>query len=412
MNLKTLKNSSYILLAQGLVKVIAFFYTIFLARSLGVENFGLYIVALSYFVLISSLSDFGISRFLIKETTGNRNNLTNLLPNIIFFRLFGIFLIILLFILFAYFLDPVKNRASLSIIAAIAILPQAISLTVDNILIARQKFSISALVMVITSLTTTLTGYILITKGFGALGAVSSLLIGQFVYALALLGFSVKENIDFLKPIRVENLKKILLGSLPYGLLGLLGLLYFRIDAILLAYLKGPYDTGIYGAAYKFLEATVIIPAALSVVLFPQLVRLQGKKIQEIKTLTKKVIFYMAGLGLIITIGFILILPFFINAFLPKFASSIEVIRILSLAIPFMFIHIPLSQVLLSSDKYLKHLLMLSLAPLALNIALNLLFIPAWGYIASSWITVFSDVFSLLILYLVIRIYFFKDEHS
>ena len=62
-----LKQSSWLFFAQILTRVIGFFYTIFLANSLGVLDFGLYSVGLAYFSIISSLADFGFNRFLIRE---------------------------------------------------------------------------------------------------------------------------------------------------------------------------------------------------------------------------------------------------------------------------------------------------------------------------------------------------------
>ena len=41
-----------------------------------------------------------------------------------------------------------------------------------------------------------------------------------------------------------------MIGSLPYGLLGILGLLYFRIDTILLSYLRGNFETEIAAGTY------------------------------------------------------------------------------------------------------------------------------------------------------------------
>ena len=64
-----LKQSSWLIGAQILSRIIGFFYTIFLARNLGVSDYGLFSVGLAYFSIISSFSDFGFNRYLIKEAS-------------------------------------------------------------------------------------------------------------------------------------------------------------------------------------------------------------------------------------------------------------------------------------------------------------------------------------------------------
>jgi O-antigen/teichoic acid export membrane protein len=64
-----LKNSSYLLSAQLIAKVLSFFYAFYLARQLGVVEFGNYSIALSYFSVLSSVVDLGVSRYLIREVS-------------------------------------------------------------------------------------------------------------------------------------------------------------------------------------------------------------------------------------------------------------------------------------------------------------------------------------------------------
>lgn len=409
---KIFKNSSYLILAQGFVKVISFIYTLYLAKILGVSEFGLFIVALSYFSLVSSISDLGISRFLIRETAREKVNLASLISNILLLRLIITTIFTLVFILVMINFDLDIMRANLSLIAVLAIIPQAIGLTFDNIFIAFQKLSVSAIALIITTVSTIILGVFLISLGFGAMGAVMSLLLGQIFYSLFLLFFAAKKGIKFNIKLEKKVLKQVLKGSLPYGLLATLGVLYFRIDVILLSYLKGSYDAGIYGAAYKFLEALVFIPSTISLALFPILVKLHEVNQNEIKKVILNILIVMGGLGFFATIGFIFILPFVLGILLPDYSGSITTIKILSLALPFMFIHVPLSQILLSSDKYLKPLIIISFLPVTLNIILNWSFIPQYGYLAAAWVTVISDIFSLVMLLIILQKYFLSKKNG
>ncbi len=403
-----LKNSAYLWGGQVFIKLVAFFYNIYLANSLGVSDFGLYSVALSYFSLISPICDFGILRYLVREVAKDRKELTSIMSNVFIIRALFMVVVFIFFSALVYIFDPDKLRASLEILAIFAVVPQALSLTLDGIFIAIQKVSLSAIGSVILNLATTITGFLLISSGLGSHGAVYALIIGQIIYALFLFVLYIKEGFKFRLNFKYENVKPIILGSLPYGILGVLGLIYFKIDTLLLSYMKGSYDTGLYSAAYKFLEALVFIPSSVATASFPVLARLHEEDREQIKQYYFKSLKLLGVISLIIVVLYILFLPTVIKLFLPQFEASIGAILILAWTIPFMFIHIPGTIVLLSTDKYLKPVIYLSIFTVSFNVIANLIFIPEFGFIASSWITVLSEVLSFLVFFVLLQKKVFK----
>lgn len=404
-----LKQTSWIFGAQALGRIIGFFYTIFLARSLGVEDFGLYSAALAYYSLFAALADFGFSRFLVREIARGTLNLAEVFSNITILRLTITSFLFAIFSLFLYFLDPDKFRVSLTLLAVLTVLPASIAQTADSIFIAMQKMKLSAFSLVTLNIATTLAGIFLLNSGFGVTGAVVALIFGQVVYFVILFIFLKRQKVPIISIVKLKILKQALIGSLPYGLLAILGLIYFRIDTLMLSYMRGNFETGIYSAGYKFLEALIFIPNSLSIVLFPTLAKLHGHDLDKIKLLFFQSIKIMLLLSAFVFVAYNLILPPFIRFFLPNYLPSIDVIRILSLTVPFMFIHVPVSQILLSTDKYLKAVILISFLPLLFNIILNLIFIPRFGFLAASWITVASDVLSTVILLFFIKKLVFKN---
>lgn len=398
-----LRQTSWLLSAQILTKTIGFFYTIFLAKSLGVEEFGLLIVSLAYFSIISSIADFGFNRYLIREVAKEKGNISEILSNIVLLRLtltsvvFGIFAFTL------YLFDSDKFRVLLILMAVLAILPQSVALTFDGIFVALKKLQFSAIALIISSLFNAILGFYLISQRVGAMGAVDSLIISQLIYVLVLLMFLFNNKILPISFVTLPIIKKALIGSLPYGLLAVLGLLYFRIDAILLSYLKGNFETGIYGASYKFLEAIIFIPSSFAAALFPSLTKLHDENLLQMKKLYFKSVKLMSILGISLLACYLLILPQVIRIFLPSYLGAIDAIRILSLSIPFIFAATPGVQVLLSTEKYLKPVLLISVFTLIFNVSLNLLFIPKFGFLGASWITVLSDILSFTIFFVLIN---------
>ncbi len=407
-----LKQTTWLLLAQGITRIIGFFYLIFLAKNLGVYDFGLFTVALAYFSIVSSMADFGFNRFLIREAARDKLKIAQLVWNVLMLRLTLTSVVFALFALGLYILDPIKVRVNLILLAVLAILPQCMALTFDGIFVALQNFKFSALALFISSISTVLLGVYLVGKGLGPTGAVTALIFGQLMLALTLFIFLQIRGVLSLSNISGGLLKKALLGSLPYGMLGILGLLYFRIDAIILIYLRGSYETGLYGVSYRFLEAIIFIPGAFGAVLFPNLASLHQRNLAQMKKLYFKSLKLMAILGLALLLGYIFILPPIFMLFLPQFLPATQAIKILALSIPFIFMATPGVQVLLSTEKYLKKIIFFSFFTVAFNIILNLIFIPGFGFLAAAWITVASDVLSFVLFYSFISRKIFANDKN
>ncbi len=404
------KNSIYLLFAQSSIKVISFFYSIFLARSLGVEGFGLYIVALTYFSLLSAVSDFGFNRFLIKEGAINQESVHKYIGASILIRasLVSVFFAALSiwFILF----DKDSLRVAISNLAILAVLPQAFSFTFDSILASRQKFKNSAMGLLVLSFATTVSGVFLVGFGFGPIGAVVSLILGQIIYAAFLVMVVGRKNLMLSLRVKDAYIKDILKGSIPFGILAILGMLYFKIDTLLLSYIRGSAETGLYGAVYRFLESIIFIPSAFSAASFPVLANLHHTDTAELKRVYFKSLKVLAALSIVILLGFVIVLPIIIRIFLTEFVPSIPVLYILSLTIPFMFVHAAGVQVIMSTDKYIKSIFTLSLVTLGFNVVLNLLLLPKYGYIAAAWVTVLSEALSFIIFFIFIQKRIFNHE--
>lgn len=398
------KQASWLLFAQGTSRVIAFFYTLYLAKALGVLDFGLLTVALAYFSMLSAFSDFGFNRFLIREVARDKSQAPTLLCNISLTRLTLTSVLFAAFALLLYILDADKLRVSLVLLAILAVLPQTLAQTFDGIFVALQRLSVSALALATASMSTAIVGYFLVVSGFGPTGAVSALIVGQLVYLTMLGVFLVRTQCVHLVAVKLSTLKSIFIGSLPYGMLGILSLLYFRIDTLMLSYFRGSFETGLYGVSFRFLEAVVVIPAAFSAALFPVVAKLHDHNLKELRRLYFRTLWVMGFLGVVTLGGYLLVLPWLIERFLPGYVSAIPAVKVLALSIPFMFIHVPAVQVLLSTDKFLKSVVGLSFVTLGFNVLANLLFIPSFGLMAASWITTLSEILSFVVFFLLTKL--------
>jgi O-antigen/teichoic acid export membrane protein len=179
-----LQNSSYLLLAQISTKILSFFYTFFLAKNLGVIEFGNYSVALSYFSVLSAVVDLGVSRYLVREVSKDHTRFMPLFINSLIIRIVFSVGLVFSFGVVLYMTDPDKTRAFLSLIAAFTIIPQAIGLTFDAALVVKNKFKFSSLGILLLNISTILLGIWLIQTGATALKALIAVVSGHVLYML------------------------------------------------------------------------------------------------------------------------------------------------------------------------------------------------------------------------------------
>lgn len=401
---KLFKNSAYLLSSQLAVKVLAFFYTIFLARNLGVENYGLYIVAISYFSLVSFLTDMGVSNLFIREVSRNQMIASLFLPNVLLLRLISI-AAAFAFIAGLFILNNLNaNVAYLNLLAIAIVLPQTIGLVLDSFFTAIQKFYYPALNLIILNVFSIVCGIILVIAGYGPLGALLGMMAGHLVYAITAMFFLKLQKFNIRIKLDLLLIKRILKESLPYGILFTLGYFYYKIDILILSYIQGSYATGIYGAAYKFLEAVIFVPSAFLGVLFPYMSKISDKDPKLIYNIYLKSTITFLGVSLLIVLFYLTVLPLVIQNLLPDYFPSIKVIKILALSIPFFFMISPQAALLTSQKKFLKPLILISIFNLFLNVLFNLLFIPKYSYFAAAWITVISDIIGFVIFFIFISI--------
>lgn len=397
------KNSSYLLLSQLLVKAFAFGYAIFLAGNIGASDFGTYSAALSIFGLMSLFADLGINRVLTRDIARDSANLGKLFSTALLLRAFSTAVSFFGLTLFFFFTDPSHLRFSLTSIALLSLVPQSIALSIDAVLIALKKAPISALSFFLFNMVNYLLGALLIFLGFGVYGAIIAFLLCHVFYAVFIvISLGLVTKIEF-KPFNLRLARSILIKSLPYGILSAIGFASFRLDTVILSFSRTGEETGIYSLAYRFLEAATIVPVAFGTVLYPLFSEHSGNS-GKTSMLFRNSIFFGLGAGILVAIIYLTILPLFLDTFFPEsFIGSAKALQILSFAIPFIFMHVPLAQLLLSREELLKQILLVYLFVFGINLALMLTFIPRFGFIAASWITVIAEATTFLTFLIFIR---------
>ena len=213
--------------------------------------------------------------------------------------------------------------------------------------------------------------------------------------------FLIRKNFkQFLFTIDLPQWKRFLAKSYIYILISFFAGIYFKIDIFLLQFFKGERAVGVYSAGYKFFEALIFLAASYNISRTPMFAKIIKKGLNFLtKTMKKDILFLGTGGFAIAGLFYFLsplILPIFLKA---KFQPSITVLRLVIFALPFILISsVFLNALYVLKKAYLVFLVFVSQS--IINVLLNLIFIPRYSYMASSYITVISEMVNTLLLIL------------
>ncbi|TSC94894.1 MAG: putative lipopolysaccharide O-side chain biosynthesis protein [Candidatus Berkelbacteria bacterium Athens1014_28] len=242
------------------------------------------------------------------------------------------------------------------------------------------------------------TGIIIIAvvRDWGFLAIMSSLLAYMafnFFFVLLLSRKYVKFHLHFNFPYW----KKFLKMSAPMGISVIITFLYFKMDTILLSVLKGSAEVGIYNAAYKILENITFFPAmivGLTLPLTSKFIFTDKKKFAEISNKTAKVFF-------------LLIIPLFVAVMFlaedimlliggAEFAVSANTLRILIIALVFIFFGNFFNNILLAGNLQKKMMVALGFCA-AFNIGANFVMIPLYSYTGAAITSALTEMLVIAI---------------
>ena len=194
----------------------------------------------------------------------------------------------------------------------------------------------------------------------------------------------------------------LLKETLPFGLGALCIVALYREDTLMLNWLKGDQETGLYSPAFRLMEGTLLIPQAVALAAYPTFSRIFHESQHPVRLLAEKLQRWLLLFCLPLMVAGILLAPKVIELFSPKYLSSTSVLRILLLALPALYLNYLVGTLLRSIDRQSLNM-MSALFALITNFALNLILIPRMGANGAAIATVTTQIVYCVLLYYFLR---------
>lgn len=176
----------------------------------------------------------------------------------------------------------------------------------------------------------------------------------------------------------------ILKGSYQYGLSGLMGYTFLKVDILLMSLLRDMSEVGMYAAAAKLLDLTQKIPILAARVVAPMLFQKSHDDPAAYRKICNAMLRAATGVAMAIGLSFNLLAePLITFVFGEKYANAAIILQVLGAAFALRFVSTALQTVLTTSDLHVRRTKSIAMATLA-NVGFNLVLIPLYGSIGAA----------------------------
>lgn len=392
---RVLKNFLSLSGASFICKALAYVSTAYLARVLGTEGFGILGFAQAAIVYFQLLLNQGLDTYGTREIAKHSESTKRYLNNILTIRLvLSSISYILLIVFVAVIPKPTVVKSVIIIlglklfanafnikwvfqgiekmewIAASRIIPQAVFVAGVFILIRTPEHILAVPVLHVVT---------------ASIGAVTLILI--YIKSFKRPGLSFEPAFW----------KEIFAQSIPMGATYLLIQIYTNFDMLVLGFTHGESVVGLYSAAYKVILIINLFGIYYFTTLFPNISRMYSQSQEQLKNLLERSMKFVSLFAIPICVGgTILARPIMTFIYGREFAMSALPFKILIWNVAVIWLSLHYGNTLMASNRQKLYLLAVGIGA-AINIVLNLIFIPRFGMIAAAITTLTSEIAVLLI---------------
>lgn len=170
----------------------------------------------------------------------------------------------------------------------------------------------------------------------------------------------------------------------------ILAIIYLKIDMVMLRWMSGPEEVGIYAVAARLSEVPYILAATIVTTIFPRLIELykEGGPVYAARLQT---VFHVIAALALLAMGCVALVgpPVIGFAFGPEFTAAGPMLMVHILAMPFIYMRYVFSRWIIMERLAVFSIYSTGFGA-SVNVALNLMLIPAFGGMGAAIATVIS----------------------
>jgi len=393
---KFFTDSSWMMFANLFSSLVSMLAVMILARYLGVATYGKYSFAFTFVNLFYILARFGVDTLFVRDVARDPTLAKKYLQSIFYIKFILSVLVSSVIGLIVLISGKDIITKILVAIAVFSMFFDNFSFTIEALYQSYHRIKLKAIMLIVKNVLAIAFLGIFVFMHTNIYLVSAYLLISNAIYMWINMVF-VKNK--YFPPISKSDFSfacKLIIASLPFFSKMAFICLYDRSDTVILSFMRSDYEVGIYRAAYNFLFFVGFIPSALATVIFPIVSHMFHAGDQKrMQTFGNKCLNIFLFTAIPVSVFTYILAPQIINfIYSSKYIAAVDVLRVLVLAIPFIYLNYLYNNFLIGYNLQNKMVLFLGVGAGA-NIFLNLICIPIWGYYGAAWSTVASELIVL-----------------
>lgn len=383
-----LKNFISLASAEFLSKLISFFTTVYLARVIAPEGFGIIGFAaafISYFILFI---DLGLDTISLKKIAQNRNIISIYVNNILSFRILISVVIYLLLALIVLLINIEAIQKAAILLLGLNLFVQ--SITLDFVFQATEKIKYLSIKVITKNLLTLILVFIFVNNISDVLLVVMIFVLTNLIVSIWMLKKYSTIFERFKWDIDKRFIKLLVAESFPLAISAFMISIYYNMDMLMLGVMKTEAEVGIYNAVYKIFMIGILPIGVIVKILLPSLSRISNKD-ELVNSLIKYGTLLFAS-----SISAAIIFYFYAGEILSiifgkQYLSGTYALMIISFNIAVIGVNVFFGNPLTVWGKQRQYAVAITFGAIA-NIFLNMLLIPQYSYNGAAFATLLSEV--------------------
>jgi O-antigen/teichoic acid export membrane protein len=364
--------------------------TLVLVHALGNSSFGLWSTIFAITQITSSFGELGLSQIAVSRAASEPEREPDWLGALLSLRLLLAFPITLASIVAVLLLvSDHEGRVAGTLISLVLLVGAAGTLSVVFQLRVRNHISMAILTM--NSIVWG-AGVVVVAILSGGIIAFAAVFLAVAVFTTGVTAV-LASRIAVVRMHEVRRLWRPLLRvGLGLGAAGILVTLYVKLDQILVFKIAGSRQAGFYGADYRLLDQIQFIPTSVLTTLFPLIAAANPDNRERVRNLLQMTAEYLTMASLpILAFTIVAARPIVTLLFGQEFAQAAPALPILAgafVSISFGYLVGNMVVILELQRQFLRY----AAIGLVINVVLNILLIPRYGFLAAAWITLLTEV--------------------
>lgn len=390
---KVAKNTAYLMSAFVGQKLLALVYFMIVAHLAGVAGTGKYLIAVSFASIFAVMMDLGLGNVLVREVAKENDSAQDFLANTLGVKLIlsGLFLVVVQSAAWAmgYSLDVRLMIA----VASMASVLESVQVAMYSVIRGFQNLKPEAIGVILGQGLVLAAGTALFFAWRSPLALVTALAINT-TWNVAWSGFVLRHRYGLrLWPrLHRQTVRRLALLAAPFALAAVFSRVYSYIDQVMLSRYVTPFESGLYGAAYKLTFAFSFLPSSFAAALYPAMSEYWRKDRTHLAEVYDNALKYLLVVAVPISIGlFVLAAPAAPFIFGHEFAAASTPLRVLVFSLLFSFLYWPTGSLLNACDRQTHNTTVMGIA-MVTSIGINLWLLPNYGAMGAATANLVSNV--------------------